>query len=322
MQNHFHSVQALRGIAATLVAIFHFFPTQFVVGAAGVDLFFVISGFIMGTIGVNDRPLRFLSKRAIRIAPLYWLFTFAMCAGAIAGVYSNFTFDAVRLIKSLLFIPYWDETGHTWPLMVVGWTLNLEVFFYIVFAIGISFGRPILFTAATLLAMVFLGYGFETSNAAFTLWTSNLLLEFVAGLLLSRFSLGEKFAVPAVVIGVAALITTNVFSLFDPSYRILVWGVPAVLIVAGCLAIERMGNWSSPVLKPVQKVGDASYSLYLSHAFFAAAVHKFFGTAFLPSALGVAAAIVGAVAIFHLVEKPLIKFLKRPSIKLPTPSQA
>lgn len=90
MQNHLYSIQALRGIAAVLVTAFHFFPNEFIVGAAGVDIFFVISGLIMGTIGVNERPLVFLCKRIIRIAPLYWLFTFVMCLGAIAGVYSQF----------------------------------------------------------------------------------------------------------------------------------------------------------------------------------------------------------------------------------------
>lgn len=321
MQNHFYSIQALRGVAATLVAIFHFFPSQFIVGAAGVDLFFVISGFVMGKIGVNDRPLRFLSKRAVRVAPLYWFFTLVMCAGAIAGVYSNFTFDAARLLKSLFFIPYWDENGHTWPLMVVGWTLNLEVFFYIVFAIGISLGRPILFTCVTLSAMVALGYGFETRNAAFTLWTSNLLLEFIAGLLLSRLSLSGKLAPYALVTGVATLVATNVFELFDPAYRILVWGIPAILIVSSCLAMEKAGYWPRTLLKPVQLIGDASYSLYLSHTFVVAAAHKFFGTAFVPSAIGLLVALVGAIAIFHLIEKPLLKIMRRPSVKPPTPSQ-
>jgi exopolysaccharide production protein ExoZ len=322
VQRHFYSIQALRGIAAIMVAIFHFFPSKFTVGAAGVDLFFVISGFIMGTVGISEKPLRFLTNRAIRIAPLYWLFTFVMCAGAVAGVYSNFTFDASRLIKSMLFIPHFDAEGHAWPLMVVGWTLNLEVFFYIIFAVGLSFRRPLVITAAVLSAMVAIGYIFETPSAALTLWTSPLLLEFIVGLLLSRVALSSKLGLPAVLIGIAILAATNVFSLFDSSYRIFVWGIPAVLIVGGCLAIERAGAWPCLVLKPLQSVGDASYSLYLSHGFLAAAVHKFFGKAFMPSAIGLALAIFGAIAIYRFVEKPLLRLLRRPPAQQPTPSQA
>jgi exopolysaccharide production protein ExoZ len=322
VQRHFYSIQALRGIAAIMVAIFHFFPSKFTVGAAGVDLFFVISGFIMGTVGISEKPLRFLTNRAIRIAPLYWLFTFVMCAGAVAGVYSNFTFDASRLIKSMLFIPHFDAEGHAWPLMVVGWTLNLEVFFYIIFAVGLSFRRPLVITAAVLSAMVAIGYIFETPSAALTLWTSPLLLEFIVGLLLSRVALSSKLGLPAVLIGIAILAATNVFSLFDSSYRIFVWGIPAVLIVCGCLAIERAGAWPCLVLKPLQSVGDASYSLYLSHGFLAAAVHKFFGKAFMPSAIGLALAIFGAIAIYRFVEKPLLRLLRRPPAQQPTPSQA
>lgn len=305
-----------------MVAIFHFFPSKFTVGAAGVDLFFVISGFIMGTVGISEKPLRFLTNRAIRIAPLYWLFTFVMCAGAVAGVYSNFTFDAARLIKSMLFIPHFDAEGHAWPLMVVGWTLNLEVFFYIIFAVGLSLRRPLVITTAVLSAMVAIGYIFETPSAALTLWTSPLLLEFIIGLLLSKVAFSSKLGLPAVLIGIAVLTATNVFSLFDSSYRIFVWGIPAVLIVGGCLAIERAGAWPKSVLKPLQSVGDASYSLYLSHGFLAAAVHKFFGKAFMPSAVGLALAIFGAIAIYRLIEKPLLRFLRRPPAQQPTPSQA
>lgn len=320
MQRHFYSIQALRGVAAIMVAIFHFFPSKFTVGAAGVDLFFVISGFIMGTVGIHEKPLRFLTNRAIRIAPLYWLFTFVMCAGAIAGVYSNFTFDAVRLIKSLLFIPHLDPDGNAWPLMVVGWTLNLEVFFYIIFAVGLSLRRPLVVTAAVLSVMVAVGYISETHSAALTLWTSPLLLEFIVGLLLSRLSFSSKLGLPAMLIGIAILTATNVFHLFGSSYRILVWGIPAVLIVGGCLAIERAGAWPKLVLKPLQSVGDASYSLYLSHGFLAAAVHKFFGKAFLPSTVGVITAVIGSIAIFYVIEKPLIRLLKQPSTTRPVTS--
>ncbi len=317
MQNHLYSIQALRGIAAVLVTAFHFFPNEFIVGAAGVDIFFVISGLIMGTIGVNERPLVFLCKRIIRIAPLYWLFTFVMCLGAIAGVYSQFSFNAETLTKSLFFIPYWDQTGHVWPLMVVGWTLNLEMFFYIIFAAAIFLGRPILFTSLALASMVILGYTFDLKNAALNLWSSNLLLEFIAGLLLSRFVLPGKISLIAVILGVSGLAASNVFSLFDPEYRILVWGIPAFLIVAGCLSLEKRGYWPSAQLKPIQLIGDASYSLYLSHVFWTAAVHKFFGNAFLPSAIGLIFAVVCAIAIFRLVEKPLLKSMKPLVSRLP-----
>lgn len=84
------------------------------------------------------------------------------------------------------------------------------------------------------------------------------------------------------------------------------------------MSLEKRGYWPSAQLKPIQLIGDASYSLYLSHVFWTAAVHKFFGNAFLPSAIGLIVAVVCAIAIFRLVEKPLLKSMKPLVSRLPS----
>jgi exopolysaccharide production protein ExoZ len=166
------SIQFLRAIAALLVLLFHLSDGRIVTGASGVDIFFVISGFIMGTVGVGERPRDFIVKRAARIVPLYWLITMAMCIGALLGVFSRFSYDIESLVKSLLFIPYYDASGHIWPLVVPGWTLNLEALFYILFAGGLLFGAPIAFCVVALAVLAAVGQLTPFEWAPLRLWTS------------------------------------------------------------------------------------------------------------------------------------------------------
>ncbi len=151
----FSSIQTLRALAALSVLFYHESSTKFTVGAVGVDIFFVISGFIMGTIGYRETPLDFMMKRIIRIVPLYWLVTAAVClVSLIPGVFHQFSCDLPSLLQSLFFIPYVNQAGHIEPLMVPGWTLNYEMFFYAVFAVGLAIRRPVVFSAAIMLVLV------------------------------------------------------------------------------------------------------------------------------------------------------------------------
>src|SRR5690606_7660569 len=127
-----YGIQYLRAVAALGVVVFHAAErtgTHFAIGAAGVDVFFVVSGFIMWVIA-NDRspsPSAFLRGRIERIVPLYWAATSVMVAGGLAGLFPNLRVTAWHVFASLAFIPSRSPSnGEVWPVLVQGWTLNYE----------------------------------------------------------------------------------------------------------------------------------------------------------------------------------------------------
>ena len=137
LQNKIDSIQVLRFFAAFSVMMVHLPVFEF--GIWGVDIFFVISGFIMMYVTENNEKF-FLLKRIFRIVPLYWILTLGVFALAIfvPDVLNNTTANIVHLIKSLFFIPFdKNGTGH-FPILFLGWTLNFEVIFYFLFSLSLS----------------------------------------------------------------------------------------------------------------------------------------------------------------------------------------
>jgi exopolysaccharide production protein ExoZ len=193
-------IQYLRGIAAMMVVWHHAQTTvdgttQFLGfhewGKRGVDLFFVISGFIM-LVTTWEKPIspaQFIRNRIQRIVPLYWAVTFAAIAQAYIAPWLKW--DGESLAKSLLFIPYYSLNfpGEIWPLLVPGWTLNYEMFFYALFALLLLAGRnwrvPVM--ALVLGCLVVTGMIAKPHSAPLAVYTSPLLLEFCAGMILGRF---------------------------------------------------------------------------------------------------------------------------------------
>ncbi|KXF76618.1 hypothetical protein ATN84_11210 [Paramesorhizobium deserti] len=311
--NQLRSVQVLRAIAALAVVFFHLSPSSWTLGAAGVDLFFVISGFIMGTVGLGDSPGRFMSKRVIRIVPLYWAITLAMCvASQVPGLFSTFTFDLPRLITSLFFIPFQDPQGEIWPLVVVGWTLNYEMFFYLLFALGLWLRRPIIAPVLVICGLVAAGWIFQPAQTIPHFYTSQLLLEFALGLLLSRAVFFKNAALGSALVlaGFASLLSWGLAS-DTPDWRIIYWGLPALAIVAGFVAIERAGAFPGQALRPLEKLGDASYSLYLTHGIVLGIIGKFIGH---ESGFAVLAALVACITVamlsYYLFERPVGQILR------------
>lgn len=195
------SIQYLRGIAALLVVWHHatnqitgmseFLPSDF--GVSGVDLFFVISGFIMvvTTAGSSITPTQFWSRRIARVVPIYWLLTLLMVCVALAapGLFKTLRIEPLKLVQSLLFIPHFSASfpAFAWPVLVPGWTLNFEMFFYAVF--GASLIVPLRWRL-WVVSIFFLGLAaigmllgpFESAVAR--TYTSPMLVEFVAGALI------------------------------------------------------------------------------------------------------------------------------------------
>ncbi|MBP6379843.1 MAG: acyltransferase [Sphingorhabdus sp.] len=257
---HFRSIHYLRGIAALLVAVFHIFSNVgFMskdVGAvywmrAGVDIFFIISGFVMvqSTDGRNISPKQFAIHRIRRIVPLYWIATFAMML-QVEGQWQ-------LKILSLLFLPAMNpEINMMQPILEPGWTLNYEMFFYLVFATALLLKEKnrIFAVSMLFLALVALGQIIEGGDV-FQFYTRTILLEFVLGMAIARFRIYlPPLAIPLGFVAMIALQTSDI----DRFWSL---GLPAAVIVAGALRFEdRLPHW-----RIANFLGSASYSIYLFH---------------------------------------------------------
>ncbi|WP_342629269.1 acyltransferase [Nguyenibacter vanlangensis] len=213
------SLQYLRALAAVGVVLFHQFQSVspiFTVGRYGVGLFFVISGIIMVSLteGRSIRPLNFFVDRLTRVAPMYWLATFVTSALAAVGIYmpSTYSHGVVHLILSCLFIPALNEHGAMMPTLFIGWTLNYEMFFYLVFGIllAVRGSYRLILLSAIFLALASFGASFGAMLPqgvdAVRFYTSPYLLEFLAGCCLGSIfgiSLTKFRPWPALGLGVA-----------------------------------------------------------------------------------------------------------------------
>lgn len=304
MKQLIQSVQILRAIAAVLVVLVH---SQF--GAptaasadffswgrmpeAGVDLFFVISGFIMmlvsdpGT-GREGTPGIFLLRRIQRIVPLYWFYTLSLAAlaAAIPSILRFTTLTPELLLTSLLFIPSTNPAnGQVQPLLSVGWTLQYEMFFYLCFAAIIRLGLGArVATLATLFVGLMILTGFTGRDTAALQFLGNpLMLEFVAGMgvywFYRRGWVARQAAVPIGLIALPVLLwlvgsgaAAPLEGAVDHRWvRPIAWGIPAALLFYVGVAIREVPGAVGRVLA---HLGDASYSLYLCHLFVVAVLIK------------------------------------------------
>ena len=186
------SVQVLRGVAASGVVVFHATGAGFATVAAGVDLFFVISGFIMATIGPGKQPLRFLGDRVIRIFPL-WLV-------AVAPWLLVLHPTLPKLLVSLTLWPIYGGQFY-WPVLGVGWTLSFECLFYAAFALA-RYTR-----AAVPLALfaLFLVTGVLGGGGTFGYLGSPISIEFLLGILIAKLPRMPRAAAPMAVMGLVVL---------------------------------------------------------------------------------------------------------------------
>lgn len=281
-------MQYLRALAAVAVTVSHtlgdivyhggpdLFPWYYV-GAAGVDLFFVISGFVMlytagDRFGETGSATGFLRRRITRIVPLYWLATAIYCLMQI----QKGKWDVVRpglVAASLFFWPYSDAEGAHLPVYSIGWTLDFEMMFYIVFALGLPFRRAGLpMVTGGLVALVVLGVNLALPQPL-RFWAHPVLLDFVIGLGLGLayrrgLRLTQSQAMAAVLLAVASLIGgalagfNSVPNVAERFPRFIAWGIPCALLFAG--AVLRAGPPDRPRRWGLQ-LGAASYAIYLLH---------------------------------------------------------
>jgi peptidoglycan/LPS O-acetylase OafA/YrhL len=325
----------LRALAAILVVVQHANSGPIhldIVGPGlatfGVDLFFVISGYIMWTTTAETArtPPQFWLARIIRIVPLYWGFTSLYVAISILhpAALDHPSTDLVFIVKSYAFVPaIHPVAGSISPIYSLGWTLNYEMFFYLIFGIALIIRHPagrLVAITLTLGALVAAGFSWHPANPILQTYSSVLLLEFLSGTLLGAASQrlmvwGARIAGP--LLGVAALCLVAAYYDKFSGYDFLLFGLPPVLTVAGLVALER--SLQNRPLRWALLIGDASYSLYLSHPFavralylalptVAATANPFIGV--LCIAVATSAAIPFAVLIYKVIERPMLDVLR------------
>lgn len=297
------SIQVLRGVAATAVVTLHAYGettdgriTFAHHGGAGVDLFFVISGFIMASVGAGKRPEAFLADRARRIYPL-WLIALApwlLIGPLTAGI----------LVSSLTLWPIYGGAFQT-PALGVGWTLCFEMLFYLAFALALATRAWVplaLYAACFILAIL-------TMAATFRFLGNPLACEFLMGAAIARLPRREFLGPALAFSGLAIILSSpavlvNFTVVMDPARSILrlaLWGLPAAAVVYGILSMETR----LPSLRPLVFLGDASYAIYLFHPIVLYALH-------LPWPVEVLAAVAAGSAVHVLIERRLLAWLRHP----------
>ena len=340
------SLQVLRAVAALLVLLHHagydadgiaartgaapFGLDRFVDLGFGVHLFFVISGYIMlrtaRGYGSSRGALVFMARRALRVVPLYWLLTSLTLIGAAVapGLLNGEPGGPAWVAGSYLFVPVARASGAINPVLGQGWTLDYEMFFYLLFALAMPLPRraavPAL--AAALIGLVALGRAVAPPFAAAAVWTDGLLMEFLLGLGLAlAVERGWRFgpAAAAAAVTAGALGAVALGPLAGSVDGLAPWareGVPAAFVVGGCVLGPRWATGRAVVALAL--VGDASYSLYLSHPF----AVRLLGAAWTAAApagaplslylsAACAAAIGSALLLHRFVERPMTEALQR-----------
>jgi exopolysaccharide production protein ExoZ len=343
-------LQILRGIAAMMVVFHHFclavagyHPSASALvrsglgslGAAGVDLFFVISGFIMvltqtRTGGSLSAAWTFWKKRFIRIYPLYWFWTSVLLilwAFSVALQAHHFSTSYIAL--SYLLWPTHEGTSLLHPLLDQGWTLSYEIYFYLLFGISIALGlrsTRLTFLIAAFAFLAAFGRLIDFPSGPGLLASNPLIIEFLLGAIagtfatqlrvwgeahgrLRRLLLGAGFAALVASMWMGDLVYSETMR------RAIFWGVPAFLIVASAAMFPRD---SFRNCRQLIRLGDASYSIYLTHAFATLATgtiirHYVFIHSVPPDLIilaGSAATVWLCALSYPLIEQPILSRLR------------
>ena len=293
---------------------------------AGVDVFFVISGFIMfyisdGKFGQPGAQRAFLTRRLIRLVPLYWLFTLLMLLATVVlpAQLAHSQLNLGHVLASFLFIPWPDSTGLAHPVLGLGWTLNYEMFFYVVFSLALLLPQRLGLLAITgfFVGLTLINALVGPTQTQIAFWTDPIILEFLLGIGLamlakSRLQLSTPIAVLLLVTGIAGIAFAPMLGLGGPYSRFIVAGIPASLIVAA--AVFGLRETPRGIAKALVLGGDASYALYLSHPFSINVVvlawaKLHLGSPWLFIATAVVCAIAGAVVLHFAIERPLLGWL-------------
>ncbi|HTI92081.1 MAG TPA: acyltransferase [Puia sp.] len=329
------SIQIMRGLASILVVLLHISIKGaqygngalqgFSIGGSGVDLFFLISGYIM-CVSTASRSLtfyQFILLRIRRIMPLYWLVT---TVGLAIYLYNpklvNTSGGETSIWASYVLFPNGKKFLNS-----NGWTLSYEFFFYFILGFFIHKGtyKALQATSVILSILVVIGLCINYDGVLFDFSTNILYLEFVFGMGCFYFfdrkavRLDPKYGIVFCVLGSLLLVLEALCKVPDQEkWRGFLWGIPMLSIFSGLLSLEHLIQRSRSVVRSLLlEIGNSSYSLYLVHPFVlsgAAMGLRHFGmasNAWLFSIILLTLSIVVGHLVYLYVEKPLISLIKR-----------
>ena len=349
------NIQILRACAAMMIVVYHCGIETARLSAsagggrlfdeapwgAGVPIFFAISGFIMvvtsaRAFGSAAAAADFMRRRVIRIVPLYWLVTtlalgVALFAPSLSKAPPG---DFLYVLASYLFWPYVRATGDVRPLATPGWTLNLEMLFYVVFAVSLllrrGLGLSLLFASLTMLVAARVAG--LLPGVALNFWGDPIVLGFLLGAAVGiAYNRGLRLsgfaALALMIVGFSVIFLSWVPSgAEDALGRRLAEAAPATLILIAFALGPQVEGRSLP-LRGALAVGDASYSLYLIQEFLLRLMslgwHKVLPSLvplwiFIP--VGIAAAVAAALASYRWFEKPVTRWLNGKAARRASPA--
>ena len=357
------NIQLLRGFAALFVVFYH---TNFRIAydyhteGQAVSVFFVISGFIMTMISSRGceeaSATSFFYHRIIRIVPLYWFATsiyillkrvalldFSLEIPRLTGLFGHqpwgiprWLFNSIlpaehlHVLKSYLFIPYFNLSNDTQPILLVGWTLNLEMYFYVIFSIALLINKRFapLLTCAVICCMHEIGAQFP-SSASMTLYSHNYVYYFIYGiavyyawralepwLCLERL---RSIVCGTAFLGITAFLTIHLGPyrgvVIPSDYSFIYQLLPPMLVMSALILHSAKLRADSSI---VLAFGGASYALYLTHTIVLEVLRRvgvkvhilnFSDTAF-GCIFAILVCIVVSYAVHRFVELPSAKKLK------------
>lgn len=321
------NIQILRGVAAINVAFYHVLyvsekyslnPTYLSFfknwGQNGVDIFFVISGFIIFYTQKQNKKkfLDFLKQRLLRIVPIYWLLTLIIVILSLidARVFSNLEITTELIFSSFLFLSI--LLNKSYPILNTGWSLEYEMFFYLSFAFFLLFKK----TNIILILLFFFILILFSKEFLFAEFLFGVLLGYFFSKFKSMNNLISYFflflGILIIILSISSLSLISITNHFD---RMIYLGIPATMIVFGLIYIQQGKNIFFIFL------GNASYSIYLVHLLIISAVYKFsyyyninMNNDLL--AIGILLlSVLGSCIFYLIVEKKINLFLKNKFVK-------
>lgn len=333
------NLNALRAVAALAVVYSHITSEAGLdlspnIGSRGVDIFFVISGFIIAYIG-SKNPRNFFVRRLIRIVPFYWAATLVVFAIVLTfpQLLRSTQPDFVQLIYSLLFIPRETSYAGLYPTLVLGWSLNYEMYFYVWFAISMLLSRrfaPLVCCAAISIVALLIDLS-RTEHSSINFYARPIVFEFIFGIIayylctwLERRhkDTGLKVLGKPLLLFILSAALLSIFAIEHAEFglpRYIGAGIPAFIIISSAILLERLHGLAFNS-RLILLLGEASYILYLIHPYIVYGVLRLvFGQAVPTNPILIVLIVAslmsvsGAVAIAaHLIfEKPMIEFLRR-----------
>ncbi|BCI60208.1 acyltransferase family protein [Solibaculum mannosilyticum] len=324
------SIQGVRGICAIIVLLSHI-NCMPVSGAMGVAFFFMISGFVMMLSTENSSTIKakdYFLKRIIRLVPLYWLLTLFVYVLATInpGWFKNTIAEIPYLLKSFFFVPYeYSTIVHDGPLLRNGWTINVEVLFYILFFLSMKIKHQYRGAICSGIIIVFVGIQsiFQIPSPFMRGWFSFSTLYFAVGMMVfmlwKTLSQHRQFSFHRIIEVLKFPVLSVLFLLLSLVYREGALGlIVCALVFTAIVLTNHNGHYQRGFLF----LGDISFSVYLIHPFVVLGVSRLIYpleelnlTTILISIVCIILSVLAGSVSWFIVEKHFTNFLKHKLFK-------